>query len=175
MLNSNEVIIKTHPNYSIDINGRVKNIKSNKYLAYSVNQSGYPQANLWNNNLPTRCVIHRLVATAFIKNPSNRPCVNHIDGDKTNNNINNLEWCTYSYNNKHAFDIGLRKPANLGVKTGTSSKYRYVTKSRNKWRIKIKDKGIIISQSTHNTEIEAAQAADEIIKLYNLDKPLNFN
>ena len=52
--------------------------------------------------------IHRLIATGFISNSYNYKCVNHIDGNKTNNSIDNLEWCTHLHNNVHALNTGLR-------------------------------------------------------------------
>lgn len=55
-------------------------------------------------------LLHRLIAKAFIPNPNNYPQINHIDGNKQNNNITNLEWCTQSQNTKHAFKMGLEKP-----------------------------------------------------------------
>lgn len=53
--------------------------------------------------------VHKLVAFAFIPNPNNLPLINHKDGNKQNNNINNLEWCTYSHNTKEAYRLGLIK------------------------------------------------------------------
>lgn len=51
--------------------------------------------------------IHRLVAETWLPNPNNLPCVNHKNGDKRDNRVSNLEWCTFQHNNQHAFDIGL--------------------------------------------------------------------
>jgi hypothetical protein len=53
---------------------------------------------------------HRLVALAFIPNPNNKPCVNHIDGDKQNNCVSNLEWLNWDENTNHAWQTGLAKP-----------------------------------------------------------------
>ena len=52
--------------------------------------------------------VHRLMASAFLLNPNNYPCINHKNGVKTDNIIENIEWFTYSYNNQHALDYGLR-------------------------------------------------------------------
>lgn len=78
----------------------------------------YKAVNLWKNGKSKPSNVHRLVAINFIKNDENKPCVNHIDGNKFNNNVSNLEWCTYSENNKHSFLTGLNVPirrAGVGV------------------------------------------------------------
>lgn len=55
----------------------------------------------------TRHMVHRLVAMTFLPNPHRFPCVNHIDGNKLNNSVGNLEWCTHSQNVRHAIETGL--------------------------------------------------------------------
>lgn len=61
--------------------------------------------------------VHFLVAKLFLSNPNNYPCVNHIDGNKLNNSVDNLEWCTYKHNNKHAHDTGLKQPTWSGIRS----------------------------------------------------------
>ena len=71
---------------------------------------------LYKNKKPKTFPIHKLVAEYFLENPNNYYCVNHKDGNKLNNNIENLEWCTISENTKHAYDLGLKKAVNRYTK-----------------------------------------------------------
>lgn len=105
-------IIDYENKYQISNLGNVKSLnykRSNisKLLNYKKDGNFYPSVLLCKNNKTKRFLIHRLIATYFIPNPLNLPCINHIDGNKLNYNLNNLEWCTHSENTKHAFKIGL--------------------------------------------------------------------
>jgi hypothetical protein len=71
---------------------------------------GYAGVTLSNGKNKIYPNIHRLVALAFIPNPLNKPCVNHIDGDKQNNCVSNLEWIDWADNVIHAYKTGLAKP-----------------------------------------------------------------
>ena len=68
---------------------------------HPMKQGGYLQTTLYKNNQSKTVVVHRLVAEAFIPNPDNLPQVNHKDHDKTNNCVDNLEWCTAKYHSNH--------------------------------------------------------------------------
>ena len=84
--------------YKVSNAGRVKSKITNKVLKQFVTKSGYCKINLYKNKVPERCLVHRLVATAFIENNNNYPIINHKDENPGNNRVDNLEWCTYSYN-----------------------------------------------------------------------------
>ena len=88
--------------------GVVKNIKG-KILATRKDKDGYNILRLTLNGKLIYRRLHRVVALAFIPNKYNKPCVNHLNGVKSNNNVSNLEWCTHAENNKHMFKTGLRR------------------------------------------------------------------
>ena len=91
----------------IDRNGREKNFRG-QIIATHLNKYGYPICTLWRCGKGKTSTIHRLVAISFLENENDKPQVNHIDGNKENNSIDNLEWVTNSENDIHAFEIGLR-------------------------------------------------------------------
>ena len=96
--------------YGISDLGRVKNLKTNKILKPEVDKDGYLRVNLCLDvGMKKHYFIHRLVAIAFIPNLENLPQVNHINGIKTDNYPENLEWCDCQYNITHAIKTGLRK------------------------------------------------------------------
>lgn len=79
-----------------------------KNMKQTISKAGYYRIKLMNGGTPKIEIVHRLVAKAFIPNPNDLPCVNHIDGVKAHNYASNLEWCTYEDNGAHAYALGLR-------------------------------------------------------------------
>lgn len=91
------------------------------YISYSIRK----------DNKQKKLFYHRLIAIAFIPNPDNQPCVNHKNWIKTDNSIDNLEWCTYSENNKHAYWIWLKKVTeNNNMRTNNPRSIWYIQKNK---------------------------------------------
>lgn len=84
--------------YQISNLGRIKGLKRNKINNQVLGNKGYYKVHLCKNGKSKYITVHRLVAQAFISNPNNYPCVNHKNETRTNNTVDNLEWCTQKYN-----------------------------------------------------------------------------
>lgn len=95
-------IIDNHPNYAVNTRGEIVNIKTGHKRKTVKLKNGYMTVLFSDGEKNKLEYIHRIVATAFIPNPTNLPQVNHIDKDRNNNNVNNLEWCTAEYNVKYS-------------------------------------------------------------------------
>lgn len=129
--------------YEIDENSNIRNSKSKKVLKQRLNRNGYYTIG-FNDKKRGHSVpkeIHRLVAEAFIPNLNNYPVVNHINGNHQDNRAENLEWCTYSQNSKHAYENGLTpkpptfKPKELILKNLTLGISFKTYKEAYKWCI----------------------------------------
>lgn len=104
--------------------------------------SGYAAVNLTKRKKMRTLSVHRIVALHFIPNPHGYKEVNHKDGDKLNNHVSNLEWCTKSQNTKHAYDTGLRKQ-----RSGQGSKF---TKEQVEQMRRLSDAGVKTSGIARN-------------------------
>ena len=101
-------------NYEVSNFGNIKNTNFKrsgfeKIMKPTKNSKGYLLVSLFKNGKRNRFCVHRLVLESFVENIENKKCVNHINGIKTDNRVENLEWNTYSENTKHAFKNGLMK------------------------------------------------------------------
>jgi hypothetical protein len=128
------VKIKGFSKYTISEDGTItrvitgKGTKIGKIRKAHKGNHGYTQAVLPSDSGKDKlCLIHRLVAIAFIPNPYNLPCINHIDANKTNNSIDNLEWCTYSQNTRHAIEMGVFHSKGGGPSGERSGKSKLTT------------------------------------------------
>lgn len=123
--------------YEISSYGRVKSFKSHpsgKILKTSLDSNGYPKISLSKNGAKKDATVHRLVAETYLPRVDGKTCVNHIDGNKANNRLDNLEWCTYSENIKHALRTGLyggiSKEATMkGARRSAQNRTRQVIRS----------------------------------------------
>lgn len=103
--------IKGYEDYFITKEGKIFSTLTNKELKFDRSCRGYCKVKLMDRRLGkfVTLQVHRLVAVQFLDNPRNLPEVNHIDGNKNNNSVYNLEWCTAEYNHRHAKENGLYK------------------------------------------------------------------
>lgn len=111
-------VLKDFPNYAIDEYGIVWSIKRNKPICRFKDNLGYYQVELSKCGKKYKRRVHNLMAECYLTKPFDKACINHIDGDKSNNALDNLEYTSNSINTQHAYDNNLyRNKYRLKVKT----------------------------------------------------------
>ena len=109
--------MKEYKNYLVYEDGRIYSKRFKKFLTPKKNWDGYHRIQIWENNKCQMIAWHRVIAEAFIPNPENKPFVNHKNGIKTDNRVENLEWVTQKENIRHAWNTGLAKRQKNNPKT----------------------------------------------------------
>ena len=118
-----------YPNISIDNNflissdGELMNENTGRILKPEILRTGYYSVRVWiGNKNKKHIIIHKAVAYTFLDNPNEYTVINHKDGNKLNNNVDNLEWCTYGYNLQHAYDTGAFDKSKISGENNHNSK-----------------------------------------------------
>jgi predicted DNA-binding protein YlxM (UPF0122 family) len=161
----NEVPIKGFEGkYTISNYGQIFSIKSQQYLKCGICTSGYPIAKLFisydsvtNKRLYKYVRVHRLVAEHFLDNLENKPCINHKDGNKLNNLVQNLEYCSHKENSLHAFTTGL-----------TPKKQRKLTPEQIQECVQQYKSGITIKEMTHKFNVSRNAIEKYVLKAEDL-------
>lgn len=164
-------------NYSVNEEGKVKNDITDKELSPRV-QQGYKHVTIYINKKPKSCRVHRLVATAFIPNIKNKPYVNHLNGIRSDNRMENLEWVTPSENTQHAVDTGLFKPTRekqvvqYSLNGDKIAIYRSISEAARKTNSSV-EKIVNCCQFTRKThnEYQWRYKEDEVDKLQSAELP----
>ncbi len=146
--------VNGYANYEVSCFGRVRNATTERILKPIINSTGYLQLSLFKDGKGKKHKIHKLVSQEFLDNPLNLQCVDHIDGTRTNNNLDNLRFCSLSQNQ------GNRKKQN------SSSIYKGVcwAKSREKWYAQIQIEGRKKNLGYFSNEKDAAAKYNEAAK-----------
>ena len=139
-------------------NGQIWSTVRKRFLKPALDKDGYQKITPSIDGKKYYKRVHRLIAMTYIPNPDNKPFVNHLDEDKTNNSISNLEWCTQSENELHAWATGLKTP---------SENQRRITIANNKAKRKLSEhqEAEVIRLYTSKTNTQ-----NELAKIYSISQ-----
>lgn len=138
--------------YAVSSLGKVFSLRNNIILKSQISNKGYEYVVIKIHGNQKAYHVHKLVALAFIPNPNNLPIVNHIDENPLNNNVNNLEWCTYFYNNTYN---GIQKKRGEKIKGRTPYNKGKTTKYKNKNILMLSKNNVVLK--VFNCTSEAAR------------------
>ena len=149
------ITIEGFENYEVSNKGNVRN-KTTKYILKPwIDNKGYYMVSIYEKCKRKNKFVHRLISEAFIPNPENKPCVDHIDNNTLNNKIGNLRWCTYREN---IWNTNIRKTNTSGIK-GVS-----FCKTKKIWRARMMIKGQDIYLGCFIDKKDAIKARQEASK-----------
>lgn len=140
--------------YQVSSKGRIK--RNDRIKCQQTDHGGYCTVALSKNSIQKWVLVHRIVAMAFIANPENKRTVNHIDGNKQNNNVENLEWATHSENIIHANNMGLRKVTEAQRKAASENGKKTIDKNRIR-------KAVFLKKDTMKKEFISAHDAARFV------------
>ena len=132
--------IKDFENYTVNNSGNndktIFNTITRKYKKPQQYKSGYLFVSLYQNGVNKIFLLHRLIAQAFIPNPQNKPCIDHINGDRTDNRVENLRWCSYKENMNNPITRKRISESRIGI-TFSSTHKKHIREAHNKQAIPI--------------------------------------
>jgi hypothetical protein len=162
--------------YSVSNKGNVKNHFNGIVFKPQINRDGYKTINI--NSIKKLFKVHRLVAHAFIPNPENKPCIDHIDNDRTNNRVENLRWCSFSENSFNSSIPKNNKSGHKGVHWSERDKrwiaqIKHNNKTHNLGRFTNKEDAIFARQKKANELFKEFTHSSERVVTLNIDIPKN--
>lgn len=141
--------IENYPWYEISDRGDVRNTRTNKILGRRVDKDGYREVQLYDSGVGRNHKTHRLVAEAFIPREPDRDQINHLNGDKEDNRVENLQWCTRSENTRHAYnELGFK--ANIGPANAARTK---LTADKVSEIVQLREQGMPVKEIAHMYEV----------------------
>jgi hypothetical protein len=169
MIQREKIIEGYDGNYAVTIDGKIISYvkyTEGKVLKPSLDTKKYYFVILYKNRKPKAHRVHRLIACAFLPKIEGKEMINHIDGNRVNNKITNLEWCTHKENMVHAVATGLKKPSAL---------QKEVTRQRSKKRCVDLQTGIIYDSLKEACEATNEKHQRNIQRIFEKSKRQRFN